>query len=174
MIGYPIPAYTNPADQLIKVMHAKDKPEPEDIEKQEELFENYNKYIRPTIESEMKEAEEKSEPLNKKRLSQFRASSFGTQFQQLMHRAFINLVRNTTLTRVRIGQVVVLGIIMNILFWNKRGYDKENVSQKNGAFFFVCVSQLMLSVQSVMLTCKLFALFYSSFGARAIFKGTGK
>ena len=30
----------------------------------------------------------------------------------------------------------------------------DDVKDKNGVFFFICTSQLMLSVQSVLLTCK--------------------
>lgn len=155
MIGHDIPPYTNPADQLIKVMHAKEKPEPEDLRMQEELFDNYNRHIRSSIEDEIAEAEKESIPLNKKRLNQFRASSFCMQFQQLMSRAFKNLLRNITFTRVRIGQVIVVGILMDILFWNKSGYGQDHVRAKGGAFFFMCTSQLMLSIQSVLLTCSL-------------------
>lgn len=173
MIGHEIPPYTNPADQLIKLMHAKEKPEPEDIKEQEELFANYNRHLRSAIEDEMKEAESRSQPLNKEQLTKFRASSFATQFHNLMVRASKNLVRNITISRVRIAQVVFLGIFMDILFWNKDGYDLENVESKNGAFFFICMSQLMLSLQSVILTCK--PVFNgSSAGARAVSERTGK
>jgi hypothetical protein len=174
MIGHEIPAYTNPADQLIKLMHAKEKPDPDDIKMQEELFNNYNQHIRASIENEVAEAEKESLQLNKKRLSQFRASSFCTQFQQLILRAFKNLLRNTTFTRVRIGQVIVIGILMIILFWNKKGYGQDNVNGKNGAFFFICTSQLMLSIQSVLLTCTLSILTNSSIRTRSIFTRTSK
>lgn len=153
MIGHEIPAYTNPADQLIKVMHAKEKPEPSDIKEQEELFLNYDKHLRPDIEVEIQEAEKNVQPLSKEKLSQFRATSFKTQFQHLMKRTMTNLVRNVTLSRVRIGQTVAMALIMDILFWNKEGYEQKEVSEKNGALFFVCTSQLMLSIQSVILTC---------------------
>jgi len=162
MIGYEIPPYTNPADQLIKVMHAKEKPDSEDIKIQEELFNNYDQHIRASIKNEVAEAGKESLPLNKERLSQFRASGFCTQSQQLTLRAVKNLLRNITFTRVRIGQVVVVGILMIILFWNRSGYDRDNVNSKNGALFFICTSQLMLSIQSVILTCTLFTLTNSS------------
>ena len=134
-------------------MHAKEKPDPEDIKTQNELFESYNINLRKAIEDEIPSLEAKAVPLDQQRLSKFRASTFMTQFKQLIYRAFKNLSRNTTFTRVRVGQIVVLGILMDILFWDKRGYDKGNVNDKNGAYFFICNSQLMLSIQSVLLTC---------------------
>lgn len=151
-IGKPIPEYTNPADQLIKLMHAKEKKEDDDIKMQNELFENYDTKLRPAIMADMKSLKEKAPPMDKHALGQFRASGFWLQFEQLMYRAFKNVIRNTTFTKVRVGQIVILGILLDILFWNKETYDEGDVRDKNGAYFFICTSQFMLAIQSVLLT----------------------
>lgn len=153
MIGRAIPAYTNPADRLIKMLHAKEKPDPQDIKAQSELFESYDKYIRAGIENEIPKLVSAAEPLDAKELAQQQQNTLYDQFFQLMNRAFKNLTRNVSFIIVRVGQMVVLGLIMMILFWDTRGYDYNTVRDKNGAYCFVCVSQLMLSVQSVILTC---------------------
>ncbi len=152
-IGKEIPAYTNPADQLIKLMHAKEKPDPEDIKMQNELFESYDANIRSAIKADIKEVSDKAPKIDSAVMKSFRASSFTLQFEQLLIRAFRNMIRNTTFTRVRVGQIIILGVLLDILFWNKESYSYEDVKDKNGAFFFICTSQFMLSIQSVLLTC---------------------
>jgi hypothetical protein len=117
------------------------------------LFENYDKYIRGKVEEEILQLANKAESLNAKELTQQKLNTLYDQFIQLMNRAFKNLTRNTGFIVVRVGQMVILGVVMMILFWNTRGYDYNSVRDKNGAYCFVCVSQLMLSIQSVILTC---------------------
>jgi hypothetical protein len=154
-IGNAIPKYTNPADHLIKLIHAKEKPDQKDIELQNKFFQNYDTILKPKIAKEMTEIKSKVNELDKKRLQGFRVSSFGLQFQQLMIRAFRNTCRNPTFTRVRTIQTIILGILNLILFWNKSTYGMQDVKDKNGCLFFVCTSQFMLAIQSVLLTCNL-------------------
>jgi len=134
-------------------MHAKEKPDAKDIETQRDLFKKYDDIRRVAIKTEMTELKEQSAPIDKKTLDEFRASGFCLQFEQLILRSFRNLIRNTTFTRVRVGQIVILGILLDILFWNKSSYSEGDVRDKNGAFFFICTSQFMLAIQSVLLTC---------------------
>ena len=153
MVGREIPPYTNPADQLIKLMHAKEKPDLEDIKMQNELFDCYDKHLRGGIQQDVTQLKEQTPPLDTKRLNLFRASDFLLQFNQLTIRAFKNMIRNVTFIKVRFIQIIILGILLDLLFWNKRSYDEGDVRDKNGAFFFICTLQFMLSIQSVVLTC---------------------
>ncbi len=152
-IGREIPAYTNPADQLIKLMHAKEDPDPEDIKQQSELFDSYDTNLRKNVLADVAEQTEKAAKLDDSKLAQFRDSSFGLQFKQLLGRSFKNVVRNPTLTRVRVLQMIALAILMDLIFWNKESYERGDVKDKNGAIFFILTSQFMLAVQSVLLTC---------------------
>lgn len=151
--GDKIPPYTNPVDELIKLMHAKEKPDKSDLAKQQVLFDDYDTKLRGGILKTIQELKESSPPLDDHKLDKFRASSFSTQYGQLMIRAFRNLIRNTTFTRVRIGQIIILGALIDILFCNKNSYGEGDVRDKNGAFFFICTAQFMLAIQSVLLTC---------------------
>jgi len=101
----------------------------------------------------MSKLKDEAEPLDAKKLTEQQQNTLYDQFVQLMKRTFKNLTRNTKFIVVRIGQMVIVGLIMMILFWDIRGYDYNTVRNKNGAYYFVCVAQLMLSVQSVILTC---------------------
>ena len=153
MINKEIPPYTNPADQLIKIMHSKEKPDPEDIRNQEELFDSYNNHLRGKILDSMPDLSSKSQELDVKKITQLRASGFCDQFKHLMGRSFKNLIRNTGFIQAKIGQIIVLGVVMDILFWNKKAVDYQTVRDKIGAFAFIAISQFMLSVQAVVLTC---------------------
>lgn len=153
MIGREIPPYTNPADQLIKIMHAKEKPTKEDIRGQNELFESYNKHLRPAIESQIPDLVKSAVALKQDKLSEFRATSFSLQFDQLLNRAFKNVIRNSTFTTVRIVQTVVIAVLLCLLYWRKTDLDYDDIRDKNSALFFICTCQFMLSIQSVLLTC---------------------
>lgn len=156
-------------------MHAKENPTPEDIDDQNKLFQSYNVELRGQIEASIPVEKEKALPLNNERLDKYRASNFVLQFKELMLRSFRNLVRNTTFTRVRVGQIVILGILLDILFWNKSTYNEGDVRDKNGAFFFICTAQFMLAIQSVLLTCISFSLTcISSSRERFIFARTSE
>lgn len=154
MIGKEIPPYMNPADQLIKVMHVKEKPSEEDAKRQNELFDNYNKYLRTGIAEEILKLASEAPSLSQEALSQFRSTTFGLQFQQLLIRASKNLIRNSTFTTVRIVQTLVLSVLLLLLYWRRTNNDFADVRDRNSGLFFISNSQFMLSFQCVLLTCK--------------------
>lgn len=86
-------------------------------------------------------------------MTEFRQSSFALQFMLLLERCSLCLVRNTTFIRVRIAQTIILGLLIDILFWGRNTWSQSDVRDKNGALFFICTSQFMLSIQAVLLTC---------------------
>lgn len=154
MIGREIPPYMNPADQLIKIMHAKEKPSEEDIKNQSELFDNYNKYLRNGIAEEIPELVKSAPTLSPESFAQFRSTTFGLQFQQLLIRATKNLIRNSTFTTVRIVQTLVLSVLLLLLYWRRTNDDYFDVRDRNSALFFISNCQFMLAFQCVLLTCK--------------------
>lgn len=153
-IGDPITAHTNPADELIKKLHAKENSTPDECKARQKFYLCYEEKIRDNIKNEIGVEQQNAQDMDSGVLKKFRATGFGLQFGQLIVRATRNLFRNTTFTKVRIGQTVVLGIIIDLLFWNKSSYSEGDVKDKNGAFFFICTAQFMLAIQSVLLTCK--------------------
>lgn len=154
MIGNEIPPYMNPADQLIKIMHTKEKPSEDDIKRQNQLFENYNKHLRTDIAEGIPKLTSKAPALSQEALSQFRSTTFGLQFQHLLIRASKNLIRNSTFTTVRIVQTLVLSILLLLLYWRRTNNDFSDVRDRNSALFFISNCQFMLSFQCVLLTCK--------------------
>ncbi len=102
---------------------------------------------------EAKALVEAAPKINQVRLQQFRESSFMLQLEQLVYRAAKNLIRNPTFTRVRLGQTILLAIFIAIVFWNKSGWARTEVRDKNGAMMFMSTAQFMLSIQTVILTC---------------------
>ena len=154
MIGKPIPPYTNPADRIIVMMHAKENPEPEDIARQQELFDNYNKHLRPAIENSMPGLAEAAPPIDPKLLGQFRSAGFMLEFNQLLSRGFRNFIRNNISTWVNLGQAVIISIIIDILFWNKSGQSQQMVRERSNALLAAVVYIFLHSINSVLLTCK--------------------
>jgi hypothetical protein len=113
----------------------------------------YETILRKGIENEMSELKKNSPPLDESKMLEFRNSSFGLQFSLLMHRCFLCLFRNVTFIRVRTAQTIILGLLIDILFWGRNTWSQTDVRDKNGALFFICTSQFMLSIQAVLLTC---------------------
>lgn len=156
MIGKEIPPYTNPADRIIVMMHAKENPDPEELQKQNELFDSYNKHIRPALEADMPELMKIAPELDEASLKQFRSSGFGLQFQQLLSRAFKNFIRNSIATWVNLCQVVIISVVVLILFWKKEGYTDATVNrERNGAIIAASTYHLLHSTNTVLLTCKI-------------------
>jgi len=154
MIGKEIPPYTNPADRIIVMMHAKENPDPEDLQLQNELYGSYNKYIRTELETEMVQLTQVAPDIDEESLKQFRASSFGLQFQQLLNRAFKNFIRNNISTWANLGQVIIISLIKITLFWKKEGYDSEIINrERNGAIIGSSTYHLLHSINTILLTC---------------------
>eukprot|EP00826_Nyctotherus_ovalis_P052896 TRINITY_DN678_c0_g1_i8.p1 TRINITY_DN678_c0_g1~~TRINITY_DN678_c0_g1_i8.p1 ORF type:complete len:598 (+),score=123.39 TRINITY_DN678_c0_g1_i8:364-2157(+) len=174
MIGKEIPPYMNPADQLIKIMHAKEKPSEEDIQRQNELFDNYNKHLRDGIAQEIPNLVKEAPVLHEEQFKQFRSTTFGLQFQQLLVRATKNLLRNSTFTTVRIVQTLVLSVLLLLLYWRRTKDDYFDVRDRNSALFFICNCQFMLAFQCVLLTCKLAKCSLSPYRKRSLPSRTGK
>eukprot|EP00826_Nyctotherus_ovalis_P052897 TRINITY_DN678_c0_g1_i9.p1 TRINITY_DN678_c0_g1~~TRINITY_DN678_c0_g1_i9.p1 ORF type:complete len:654 (+),score=168.67 TRINITY_DN678_c0_g1_i9:414-2375(+) len=152
MIGKEIPSYTNPADRIIVMMHAKENPDPEDLQKQNELFDSYNRHIRPELEADIPRLAEVAPELDEESLKIFRASGFGLQFQQLLNRAFKNFIRNSIATWVNLAQVIIISLVMIILFWNKEANDETTIRERNGAIIAASTYHLLHSTNTVLLT----------------------
>ncbi|MDR3548295.1 MAG: hypothetical protein P4M11_08550 [Candidatus Pacebacteria bacterium] len=134
-------------------MHAKEKPDAAEIKLQNELYEAYDVNTRKAIQMEIVDESEKSVPLDKGMVDRLRGSDFTQQFRNLLVRSFKNLFRNEQFTRARIMQTVVVAIVLDILFFRKTAYDTQSVRDKNSVLFFINNSQLMFTLQSVILSC---------------------
>ncbi len=152
-IGKPIPPYTNPGDYVINLMHSKEKPDAAEIKMQNEMYSAYDKHIRTSVKEEMASDMAKSAPLDTARMKNMRGISFGLQCKLLLDRAFKNLFRNKHLTQARIIQTVVIAIVLDILFFRKTSNDQQDVRSRNSVLFFLAMTQLFSTLESVVLSC---------------------
>ncbi len=136
-------------------MHAKEKPDATEIKLQEELYEAYDVNTRKGIQAVINEEVEKATPLDKSKVDLLRGSSFIQQFRCLMLRAFRNLFRNERFTHARVIQTVVIAIVLDILFFRKTANDTQSVRDKDSALYFSVKSQMMMTMQSVILSCNI-------------------
>lgn len=136
-------------------MHSKEKPDPKDILIQTELYNAYEERIRGSVKKEIADAMNRAAPLDPASVKQMRGSSFSHQLGELLKRTFKNLIRNKHFIQARIMQTVVVSVLLDLLFNNKDSWDRQDVRDKNSVLFFICTSQLMFTMQSVILSCKI-------------------
>ncbi len=134
-------------------MHAKEKPDAAEIKLQNELYGAYDTQLRKGITEGIASDMAKATPIDSSVLSKMRGSSFSQQFKQLLTRAFRNLTRSKQLTQARIFQTVIIAIVLDILFFRKTGYDQQTVRSKSSVLFFLSMTQLMGTLNSVVLSC---------------------
>jgi hypothetical protein len=78
-------------------------------------------------------------------------ASFCLQFNQLLLRAFRNVLRNPIIFRVRIGQTIMMIIVLNLLY-RQLDDDEESIQNRNGLMFFICIFLAMTNMQNVLLS----------------------
>ena len=150
-IGYQMPSFQNPADYLMKIMHIEDPPNSEELQKRELFFNTYEEKMRNQVKNEANALV--LPPIDKSLLEQKRATPCCRELSLLLGRSAKNLIRNPIMTKVRVGQIIILGIIMILLYWQRTDFTYTDVMDKNGAMFFCCLNQLMLALMSLVLTC---------------------
>ncbi|KAJ9466210.1 Protein white [Diplonema papillatum] len=79
------------------------------------------------------------------------AAGVVTQITALSQRSMRNIVRNPMLSKARVMQSVVLGLFIGAIFWDP-GDDKDGITAKKGALFFVTVNQAMLPLMGTLHT----------------------
>ncbi|KAJ9466912.1 Protein white [Diplonema papillatum] len=79
------------------------------------------------------------------------AAGVATQIMALSQRSTRNIARNPMLSKARVVQSVILGLAIGAIFWNP-GDDKDGVTAKAGALFFVVVNQSMLPLMGTLHT----------------------
>eukprot|EP01064_Diplonema_japonicum_P031175 TRINITY_DN54_c0_g1_i5.p1 TRINITY_DN54_c0_g1~~TRINITY_DN54_c0_g1_i5.p1 ORF type:complete len:654 (+),score=204.71 TRINITY_DN54_c0_g1_i5:64-2025(+) len=77
------------------------------------------------------------------------AVGFGRQLMALSSRTFRNVLRNPALSKARVVQSVVLGLLLGLVFFDLDD-DTLGVRAKQGAIFFVMVNQSMLPMMGVL------------------------
>jgi ABC-type multidrug transport system ATPase subunit/ABC-type multidrug transport system permease subunit len=144
-IGKPVPPLTNPADYYIKIMSLTDK--------SEEVLTAWEKgSLSKLLEIEGRGKEAESGHLGALLQKQEFAASWITQCRQLMKRTVLSYKRDATLGRMRLGQAIVLGVIIGLIYLKlgRSPIKPENVQSINGALFYAVLNQGMLGALGVL------------------------
>ena len=79
------------------------------------------------------------------------AASFGLQMKMIMKRSFRNLIRNPLIFKVRMAQIVMFIIIINLLF-RRLDDDEQSIMNRTGLLFILTVFHIMTNLQNVLMT----------------------
>jgi len=77
-----------------------------------------------------------------------------TQIYELTKRGWQVVVRNPVTFKARLGQNVVMAILVGLVYL-RLDNTQAGLSDRQGALFFITLSQVMSSLMGVLLTCKL-------------------
>lgn len=147
-IGFACPEFSNPPDYFMSIMHHESKV---NLANYPKYFQAYDTYLAPNVNQAINASERGPW---RPRLIQ---TSFCTNLGALMKRDQINIRRNPMLLLSRVGQTIILGLIIGAIFW-KLGQDYSTEGQlksfisKNGGLFFLAVSYFMAGMSPVILT----------------------
>lgn len=160
-IGYECPTYNNPADYFIRVLakrpskslNADEKARHEEAEHKRlsDICDKWDEHVKSgALEEDTRILKSEStgdvEDLARHRRQR---AAWCTQFSVLTQRAFKNTLRDPVTTRARLGQAVVVGLIVGLIYW-QLGQEQADVQNRNGALFFVLINQSMNAMFGVL------------------------
>lgn len=90
---------------------------------------------------------------HKNHINGFPTSSW-TQFWILLKRTFLTIVRDQTLTQMRLVSHVVVGAIIGMIYYGI-GNDASKIMSNSGCLFFTTLFTMFTAMMPTILTCKL-------------------
>jgi len=149
-LGYIIPTYANPSDYFLKKFFVPFNKSQEDIEQVNYLVNSYQNELLEGIALENKNLEG-YKTIDNQILCGLRShASPWTELKELIFRTIKNLVRNPNSIKIRVMQILVTGILINLIFWNL-GTSTRDIQGKAGFWFFVGINQNITALFSVVL-----------------------
>lgn len=147
-MGFRTPEYSNPPDYLMSIVHHESKT---NVANYPRYFQTYDHYLAPRVVQSIQASERGA--WQQRRIQ----TGFCQGLAALMRRDAINIGRNPVLLTSRIAQAIILSLITGALFWKLgQDYSESSLSKsfhsKNGALFFLSISNLMASMSPVILT----------------------
>lgn len=82
----------------------------------------------------------------------FPTSSY-MQFWILLHRTVVSILRDQTLTRMRLISHFIIGILLGLIYYNI-GNDAAKVMSNTGCIFFMVMFTMFSAMMPTILTCK--------------------
>jgi len=138
-IGYPFPEYANPADHYIHITHTHDR---------SNMYNAFDQQLLPAIEQEIENVT--VTPFN------FDKRSKGTFYTaaHIASRAVTLFIRHPVLLKARLLMVFVIAFLMISLYrpLSRNPLDEDAVFDINGALYFYCLSNFLVSLMGTALT----------------------
>lgn len=72
-------------------------------------------------------------------------AGFCLQFKMLCKRTLKNMIRNPIILRVRMGQMLLMIVLLNLLY-RELDDDEESVQNRNGLLFFITIFLIMVNI----------------------------
>ncbi|KAJ2452359.1 hypothetical protein EV183_002989 [Coemansia sp. RSA 2336] len=154
-LGYPCGMYSNPADHVFNAVlyeHLKNGKQMSTQATAVERAVNLNEQWKQSPEARQMQQLVDAPVLTPISPLQFRRTSPPSmQVQYLTRRAALNAVRNKLILNIRVAQAAFFGLLIGFIFLNTQdrpiAVQRQNFS---GALFFTAVTQLLLSLLSVV------------------------
>jgi ATP-binding cassette subfamily G (WHITE) protein 1 len=136
-LGFTCPPKTQAPDFFMRILHLKNRNSltPEESETIEKLVSNYNSN---------EKTQDPLSPMLPYSLNEFEPGLLYS-ISLLVRRSFLNAKRNPLLFRVKIGQALVMGTILSLLF-RDLGYGWRQVNNRVSLLFFLTVNTIMFGV----------------------------
>ena len=147
-LGYPVPERTNPPDHYMRVLY---------IANRNALTEADHQKISLFVNTYKKEEDSILETLRGDEMAKLNRNDKAyhagllTEFMVLSKRGFDNSMRNPLLFFAKIGQALVTGALLDILF-RDLGYGYVQVQNREGLLFFITINTLLDGTQAHAMT----------------------
>ena len=150
-IDRPVPQFANPADFFMKLLSVKYPKQQDDEEKLEYMNRNYHALLEKTVKTENRIIRLEVPKITGDDALQNKASR-SVQFGQLMHRSWIFAKREPRLSRAKIMQTFIIGLLMMGAFWQVNDYSSESsVQNMAGAIYYMTITQMMFNFQPTVI-----------------------
>lgn len=145
-LGYECPNTSNPADYFMEILHIM-RPEAKSKEEEEKICLFRDNFLSDgRIEYRCKHGCEELEKVN----NSFTAS-FGYQLLRCTQRAGILLVRNPKLTYFKLGILIFIALLMDILYFHINGdTGTSKMDDRNGSLFFIVNTMIYANLHSTI------------------------
>jgi len=142
-IQRPVPQFANPADYFMKLLSINYPKKQEDDEKMDYLNRYYHALREKQIKAENRmirlPTPEGVDENNHKATNK-------VQLQQLMSRSWTLAKREPRLSRAKLLQTIIVGVLMMGAFWQVNDYaSAQSVQDMAGAIYFMTVVQMFLN-----------------------------
>jgi len=146
-MGHPCPTYTNPADFFMALLQTQTD---EQIARSQKIVKgmapNLPKFQEVNPDDTTNAFLEKVD-----KIESVKRASYFTQVVELTRRGWRTVTRNPLTFRARLGSTTVMAILAGLVYL-RLGYDQTNISDREGALFYLVMNQVFATMNALLLT----------------------